>query len=155
MTPWTATPDAAALLGSCVANPPRQRLVVYRFQETGHKFVGRRAQALRRLYRLAEPPLDTPAWCAWLALDPQQAIDEAIRRAATSTIACPSSSNRSAFRWRSNMHERPEHPIAQHSRLIGALCEDLASTAFRRSGETPRAAALCAADRRMRQSDDH
>ena len=52
------------------------------------------------------------------------------------------------------MHERPDNPIAQHSRLIGALCEDLASSAFRRSGETPLATALCAADRRLRQSSD-
>jgi hypothetical protein len=108
VTPWTEAPEAAGLLASCVANPPRRRLVLYRFQETGPRFVGRRMQALRRLYRLAEPPLDSPAWRAWLALDPQRAIEQAIRDAATSAIACPRLSNRSAFGWRSNMHERPD-----------------------------------------------
>ena len=154
MTPWTEAPEAAALLASCAADPPRRRLVAYRFQETGLRFVGHRAQALRRLYRLAEPPLDTPAWRAWLALDPQRAIEEAIRDAATPALASPPSSNQSAFRWRSNMHERPDNPITQHSRLIGALCEDLASPTFRRRGETPRADALCGVDRRMRPSGD-
>ena len=79
MTPWTEAPEAAVLLASCAADPPRRRLVVYRFQETGPRFVGGRVQALRRLYRLAEPPLDSPAWRAWLALDPQWAIEQAIR----------------------------------------------------------------------------
>jgi hypothetical protein len=84
-------------------------------------------QALRRLYRLAEPPLDSPAWRAWLALDPQRAIEQAIRNGAMTAIACPPARIQSAFGWRSNMHERPDTPIAQHSRLIGALCEDLAT----------------------------
>ena len=154
MTPWTEAPEAAGLLASCVANPPRRRLVLYRFQETGPRFVGRRVQALRRLYRLAEPALDSPAWRAWLVLDPQRVIEEAIRDAATSAIASPALSNRSAFRWRSTMQVRPDDPITQHSRLIGALCEDLASPAFRRRGETPRADALCAAGQRTRPSED-
>ena len=154
MTSWTEAPEAAALLASCAADPPRRRLVVYRFQETGPRFVGRRVQALRRLYRLAEPPLDGPAWRAWLDRDPQRAIEEAIREAATLSRDSALPANRSAFRWRTIMHERLDDPTAQHSRLIGALCEDLASPAFRRKGETPRADALCEADRRIRQSDN-
>ena len=153
MTSWTEAPEAAALLAACATDPPRRRLVVYRFQETGPRFVGRRARALRRLYRLAEPPLDSPAWRAWLALDPQRAIEQALEKAATPSFTPASTANRSAFQWRTTMHERRDDPTAQHCRLIGALCEDLASRAFRRNGETPRADALCEADRRIRRSD--
>ena len=153
MTSWTETPEAAALLASCATDPPRRRLVAYRFQETGPRFVGRRARALRRLYRLAEPPLDSPAWRAWLALDPQRAIEAAIGDAATPSFAPAPAATRSAFQWRTTMPERLDHPTARHCRLIGALCEDLASPAFRRNGETPRADALYEADRRIRQSD--
>jgi hypothetical protein len=142
MTHWTEAPEAAALLASCVTNPPRRRLVAYRFQETGLKFVGRRMQTLRRLYRLAEPPLDSPAWRDWLALDPQRAIEAAMNSAPTqSTLPLPQPA-RSAFQWRTNMHEPHDDPMTLHSRLIGALCEDLAGFDFRRNGGTPRADAL-------------
>lgn len=154
MTSWTEAPEAAALLASCATDPPRRRLVVYRFHETGPRFVGRRAQALRRLYRLAEPPLDSPAWRSWLALDPQRAIEQALEKAAAPSYAPAPTANRSAFQWRTTMHERIDDPTAQHCRLIGALCEDLASRAFRRNGETPRADALYEANRRFRQSAD-
>jgi len=154
MTSWTEAPEAAALLASCATDPPRRRLVAYRFQETGPRFVGRRARALRRLYRLAEPPLDTPAWRAWLALDPQRAIEQALEMAAAPSFALAPAASRPAFQWRTTMHERLDDPTTQHCRLIGALCEDLASRAFRRNGETPRADALYESERRLRQPAD-
>ena len=132
MTCWTALPEAAALLASCAARPPRQRLFVYRFQETASRFVGRRVGRLRRLYRLAEPLIDSPAWREWLVLDPQRAIEAAVRggpaRNPSRNLA---------------MHDLPADPLTRHNRLIAALCEDLASRDYLRTGRTPRADALC------------
>ena len=134
MTCWTDSGEAAALLASCAARPPRQKLFVYRFQEIAARFVGRRVGRLRRLYRLAEPPLDSPAWREWLVLDPQRAIEAAVR-------------SRPAFNPSRNvaMPEPPADPLIRHNRLIAALCEDLASRDYRRTGRTPRADALCGA----------
>jgi hypothetical protein len=73
-------PEAAWLLASCAADPPPQRSFAYRFQEVEIRFVGRRVRRLHRLYKTAEPEIDSPAWREWLALDPQRAIVEAIRR---------------------------------------------------------------------------
>ncbi|WP_129794231.1 hypothetical protein [Sphingosinicella sp. CPCC 101087] len=55
--------------------------MVFRFQETQTRFVGWRVKRLRRLYRLAEPAIDTPEWRTWLAWDPYRAITEQIRLA--------------------------------------------------------------------------
>ncbi|MGZ8281743.1 MAG: hypothetical protein ACXWUN_02180 [Allosphingosinicella sp.] len=76
---WIHSPEAASLLASCAARPPRRRLITFRFQETGMRFVGRRITRLRLLYRRSEPPLDSPEWRAWLELDPQTAIAQAVR----------------------------------------------------------------------------
>lgn len=81
MKPWTQTPEAAALLAACAAHPPPRRLRVYRFRETAAFYAGPRMKQLRRLYRQAEPPLDTPEWRAWLTLDPERMVAEAIARA--------------------------------------------------------------------------
>ena len=80
MALWTRLPEAAMLLASCSADPPPMRAFVFRFQEIDLRFVGRRVRRLRRLYRTAEPAIDTPDWQVWLALDPQRAIAAAVRR---------------------------------------------------------------------------
>ena len=85
MRPWTDSKEAAALLASCAAVPPPRRLFVYRFQDIEFRFVGRRVQRLRRLYRRSEPPVDDPQWRAWLALDPQRAVARAVSGRATFT----------------------------------------------------------------------
>ena len=77
---WIRSAEAAKLLDSCAAHPPPFRGFACRFQETEIRFIGKRAARLRRLYRMGEPPIDTPAWRQWLALDPQRAIAQAIRR---------------------------------------------------------------------------
>lgn len=66
------------LLASCAASPPRRQLFAYRFQETECRFVGRRVQRLRHLYRRSEPPIDSPEWRVWLDLEPQRVIERAI-----------------------------------------------------------------------------
>lgn len=80
MTSWICLPEAARLLASCAGSPPRCRLAVYRFKETELRFVGRRVRRLVRLYRAAQPPLDSADWRKWLRLDPQEAIRQAIGR---------------------------------------------------------------------------
>jgi hypothetical protein len=77
-TPWTSNPYAAAILAICGHDPPARRTIRYRFADTGTLYTGERVRALKRLYRAAEPPLDTPAWRAWLTLDVARAIDTAI-----------------------------------------------------------------------------
>ena len=77
---WTRLPEATRLLASCAADPPPIRAFAYRFQEIEHRFVGRRVARLRRLYRAAEPAIDTRAWREWLRWDPQRAIRESVRR---------------------------------------------------------------------------
>ena len=84
MTPWTRTPEVEALLRSCADRPPASRIFAFRFQETEARYVGRRVRQLRRLHRAAEPPLDSPEWRAWLALDPQRAIALALAAKLTS-----------------------------------------------------------------------
>jgi hypothetical protein len=86
-TLWTNAPLAAAILATCARDPPVRRIITYRFAETATAYAGERARALRRLYRGAEPPLDTPAWRAWLAIDVERAIDAAIASAASQAIA--------------------------------------------------------------------
>lgn len=85
--PWTRAPLALALLASCARHPPPRRTVCYRFGDTGTHYCGERVRALKRFYRAAEPPLDTPAWRAWLALDVEQAIDAAIAATAVHSAA--------------------------------------------------------------------
>ena len=77
-TPWTNAPIAAAILAACARDPPARRTIRYRFADTATAYSGERVRALKRLYRAAEPPLDTPAWRAWLTLDVERAIDSAI-----------------------------------------------------------------------------
>ena len=75
-------PLARALLAACAADPPRRRTVRYRFGETGERFVGARVRQLRRLYRSAEPALDTPEWRRWLVYDVERAIADAVESGA-------------------------------------------------------------------------
>lgn len=79
-TLWTQLPEAAVLLADCAARAPAKIVLAYRFGDTSAVFsrADRRVAALRRLYRRAEPPIDTPAWRAWLRLDEQAAIEAAI-----------------------------------------------------------------------------
>ena len=84
MTTWTRSPEAAHLLASCAADPPPLRAFACRFQEIEQRFVGRRVRRLRRIYLAAEPPIDTPDWRRWLALDPQRAILAILRKTAMS-----------------------------------------------------------------------
>ncbi len=84
---WTQSPLAIALLASCGRDLPVRRTVCYRFSDTASQYAGERVRALKRLYRAAEPPLDTPAWRAWLALDVERAIDAAITSAASQARA--------------------------------------------------------------------
>ena len=134
---WIHCPEATALLASCARRPPPRRLAVYRFEETALRFVGRRVRRLSHLYRLAEPPVDTPAWREWLALDPQQAIAAAIGRRASppSPLFLFSPESR-------DMDDQRPDPVRRHSRMIAAFCDDLASPDYRRCGGTPRADAL-------------
>ena len=90
MSSWTDLPEAAALLASLREHPPRQRLVVYRFQETGLRFTGRRVRRLARIYRMAQPQIDTPQWRDWLRTAPQQVIAQTLRHRAGSahTLTC-------------------------------------------------------------------
>ena len=71
---WRDHPVAAALLETIVQRPPPRAAFAYRWGETETRWCGRRVRSLRRLHRLAEPPLDTPEWRAWLAQDAQTAI---------------------------------------------------------------------------------
>ena len=125
VTSWTCSPEAVTLLASCARWPPRRRLFVFRFGETAFRFIGRRVGRLRRLYRLAEPPVDTLAWREWLSLDPQQAIEQALARTETES-----------------MDESRPDPLRRHNRMIAAFCDDLASPDYRDFGRTPRADAL-------------
>ncbi len=87
MPAWTQSPLASALLASCAGQPPRRRAIRYRFGEVATVYAGERVRALKRLYRAAEPPLDTPAWQVWLTLDVEDAIDAAIAAAARPAAA--------------------------------------------------------------------
>ena len=75
---WRAGAEAAALLAACAARPPALAVFVYRWGDCETRHVGRRVRRLRSLYRQAEPPVDTPAWRAWLENDEQVAIADAI-----------------------------------------------------------------------------
>ena len=78
---WTQLPEAAALLASCAANPPATRVARYRFNETAEEYSAakdRRVRQLQHIYRAAEPRTDTPEWTAWLDMDVQRAIREAV-----------------------------------------------------------------------------
>ena len=135
--PWTRLPEASALLASCAIRPPRRQVVVYRFQEIATRFVGRRVARLRRLYRRAEPPVDSLDWRSWLGLEPQAAIEGILAAARSAPVF------QLIIRGEKDMPQ-PIDPALAHRRLIAALCDDLASPDYRRSGRTPRADALLA-----------
>lgn len=78
---WAAQPEAAALLASCAADPPKQHTFLYRFGETQTRYIGRRVQRLRALHRAAmEAALDTPEFEAVAFNDEQVAIASEIAR---------------------------------------------------------------------------
>ena len=84
---WTQSPLAAALLASCGRDPPRRRARRHRLGEVDTCYAGERVRALKRLYRIAEPRIDTPGWHAWLAVGVEDAIDAAIAAAASHAAA--------------------------------------------------------------------
>lgn len=77
---WTSQDEAAALLADCAASPPRKVIRQYRFNETGEQFDRRdmRVRILCRLYRKAEPTIDTPEWREWLDMPVDKVIAEAV-----------------------------------------------------------------------------
>ena len=88
---WTESPQTQQLLAACAAQPPPRRVFVYRFGETEARYAGTRVRQLRQIYRAAEPAIDTPEWRAWLALDVERAIREAVTAAAKVAPACKAS----------------------------------------------------------------
>lgn len=78
MTRWTTLPMARSILTDCAVSPPPTRVATYAFQETATLYTGERVKRLERIYRDAEPAIDTPEWREWLALTPQKAIAEAV-----------------------------------------------------------------------------
>ena len=75
---WRDHPVAAALLKTIVQRPPPRAAFAYRWCDTETRWCGRRVRSLRAVHRLAEPPIDTPEWRAWLAQDEQAAIAAAL-----------------------------------------------------------------------------
>ncbi|WP_162806746.1 hypothetical protein [Sphingosinicella terrae] len=125
MDSWTSSAEAARLLASCATSPPRRRLFVYRFEEVEPRFVGRRVRRLSRLYRAAQPRLDSEEWRTWLADDPQSAIARAVDDRRRQGDARPV------------MAEPAERLMRHHHKRV-AHGEDPASPEFRGSGATQR-----------------
>lgn len=74
---WTDLPDAARALDSCRRNPPRRDMRTADGNGAFPKYRrdDGRVRKLRQIYKAAEPPIDTPAWREWLALDVDKAIE--------------------------------------------------------------------------------
>ncbi len=80
---WTALPQAATLLADCRRRPPQRdhRTSTFEQPRPYYRADDPRLRKLRSIYRAAEPDAWTPEWSAWLRLDPQAAVREAVEAA--------------------------------------------------------------------------
>lgn len=79
--PWTSIPEAAALLASCAANPPRERCFTYDFGDTDIRYSDARVTKLRRIWEAERDRLlDTPGFAQHCRYDVQQAIADMVKQ---------------------------------------------------------------------------
>lgn len=79
---WHQSPPASRLIRDCVSSPPARDLRTGSFNRPTpyYRRDDARLRELERLYRAAEPAIDTPAWTLWLMLPPQRVVRQAIEQ---------------------------------------------------------------------------
>jgi hypothetical protein len=78
MSDWRFQSRARELLASCRDNPPLAQHITGRPEWFEH--TDERVAELKRIWRSAEPAIDTIEWRAWVSLGPEEAIRDVIEQ---------------------------------------------------------------------------